>query len=53
MENITINFITSGLNRHTHINTINMWNHQEITTVIATNNFIRDHQNRAAKKAIR
>jgi hypothetical protein len=53
MENITINFITSGLNSHTHINTINMWNHQEITTVIATNNFIRDHQNRAAKKAIR
>jgi hypothetical protein len=27
-----------------------MWNHQEITTVIATNNFIRDHQNRAAKR---
>ena len=43
MENITINFITSGLSRHTNINTINMWNHQEITTVIATNNFIRDH----------
>ena len=43
MENITINFITSGLNNHTHINTINMWTHQGITSVIATNNFIRDH----------
>ena len=53
MENTTINFITSGLNSHTHINNINMWTHQEITSVIATINFIRDQQNRAAKKAIR
>jgi hypothetical protein len=43
METTTIKFITSGLNSHTHINTINMWTHQEITSVIATNNFIRDH----------
>jgi hypothetical protein len=53
METITNNFITSGLNDHTHINNINMWTHQAITSVIATNNFIRDQQNRAAKKAIR